>query len=159
MYSFGIVLLELLTGKRPAVFAGEVEDTVKWVKRMLERIQIPMKGLLGLGREDFSLGVKVALLCTLPDPIDRPPMSEVLLMLEGCRAIPDIFSLPIPPCLLCERTTVIGPVGNEDGCRRRRGWRRKVKVGTTSAFRSIKVYLKIQISRFERKIKGKKSFA
>lgn len=157
VYSFGIVLLELLTGKRPAVFAGEVEDTVNWVKRMLERSQVLTKGLLGLGREDFSLGVKVALLCTLSDPIDRPPMSEVLLMLEGCRAIPDIFSLPIPPCL-CERSTVIGPVGDEDGCRRRRGWRRKVKVGTTCAFRSIKVYLKIQISRFEKKIKGKKSF-
>lgn len=157
MYSFGIVLLELLTGKRPAVFAGEVEDTVNWVKRMLERSQVLTKGLLGLGREDFSLGVKVALLCTLSDPIDRPPMSEVLLMLEGCRAIPDIFSLPIPP-FLCERSTVIGPVGDEDGCRRRRGWRRKVKVGTTCAFRSIKVYLKIQISRFEKKIKGKKSF-
>lgn len=98
VYSFGIVLLELLTGRRPVMFTSQDEDIVKWVKRMLQTGQISElfdPSLLELDPEsseweEFLLAVKVALLCTAPDPADRPSMSEVIFMLEGCRVGPEI---------------------------------------------------------------------
>ncbi|XP_016468862.1 uncharacterized protein LOC107791336 [Nicotiana tabacum] len=99
VYSFGIVLLELLTGKRPLMFTQD-EDIVKWVKRQLQRGQISEllePGLLELDPEsseweEFLLGIKVGLLCTAPDPLDRPTMTDVVFMLEGCRVGPNISS-------------------------------------------------------------------
>jgi len=104
MYSFGIVLLELLTGRRPGMFAGEEEDIVKWVKRQLQRgavAELLEPGLLELDPEsseweEFLLGIKVGLLCTASDPLDRPAMGDVVFMLEGCRVGPDIPSSADP---------------------------------------------------------------
>jgi serine/threonine protein kinase len=104
VYSFGIVLLELLTGRRPGMFAGEEEDIVKWVKRQLQRgavAELLEPGLLELDPEsseweEFLLGIKVGLLCTAQDPLDRPAMGDVVFMLEGCRVGPDIPSSADP---------------------------------------------------------------
>jgi serine/threonine protein kinase len=104
VYSFGIVLLELLTGRRPAVFNLQDEDIVKWVKRMLQLGEITEvfdPALLDLDPEsseweEFLLAVKIALLCTAPDPADRPSIAEVVLMLEGCRTAPDVPSSNSP---------------------------------------------------------------
>jgi serine/threonine protein kinase len=104
VYSFGIVLLELLTGRRPGMFAGEDEDIVKWVKRQLQRgavTELLEPGLLELDPEsseweEFLLGIKVGLLCTASDPLDRPAMGDVVFMLEGCRVGPDIPSSADP---------------------------------------------------------------
>jgi hypothetical protein len=104
VYSFGIVLLEILTGKKPVMFTQD-EDIVKWVKKQLQRGQISEllePGLLELDPEsseweEFLLGIKVGLLCTAPDPLDRPSMADIVFMLEGCRVGPDIpSSLPSP---------------------------------------------------------------
>ncbi|XP_022864808.1 probable LRR receptor-like serine/threonine-protein kinase At4g36180 [Olea europaea var. sylvestris] len=103
VYSFGIVLLELLTGKRPVMFTQD-EDIVKWVKRQLQRGQISEllePGLLELDPEsseweEFLLGIKVGLLCTAPVPLDRPTMADIVFMLEGCRVGPDIPSSADP---------------------------------------------------------------
>ncbi|XP_047314865.1 probable LRR receptor-like serine/threonine-protein kinase At4g36180 [Impatiens glandulifera] len=108
VYSYGIVLLELLTGKRPAMF-GENEDIVKWVKGQLQKGQISEllePGLIELDPEsseweEFLLGVKVGLLCTARDPMDRPIMSDIVFMLEGCRvgsSSADPTSQPSPVC-------------------------------------------------------------
>ena len=69
------------------------EDIVKWVKKQLQRGQISEllePGLLELDPEsseweEFLLGIKVALLCTATDPLDRPSMTDIVFMLEGCR--------------------------------------------------------------------------
>ncbi|GFP94131.1 probable LRR receptor-like serine/threonine-protein kinase at4g36180 [Phtheirospermum japonicum] len=103
VYSFGIVLLELLTGKRPVMFTGD-EDIVKWVKKQLQRGQVSEllePGLMELDPEsseweEFLLGIKVGLLCTAPDPLDRPTMTDIMFMLEGCRVGPDIPSSADP---------------------------------------------------------------
>ncbi|KAK6150707.1 hypothetical protein DH2020_015639 [Rehmannia glutinosa] len=103
VYSFGILLLELLTGKKPVMFTQD-EDVVKWVKRQLQRGQISEllePGLLELDPEsseweEFLLGIKVGLLCTAPDPLDRPTMADIVFMLEGCRVGPDIPSSADP---------------------------------------------------------------
>ncbi|CAO2834610.1 unnamed protein product [Amaranthus hypochondriacus] len=106
VYSFGIVLLEILTGKKPIMFDQD-EDIVKWVKKQLQKGQISDlldPGLLELDPEsseweEFLLGIKVGLLCTAPDPTERPSMSDVVFMLEGCRVGPDIMSSADPTAL------------------------------------------------------------
>ncbi|KAL2504027.1 putative LRR receptor-like serine/threonine-protein kinase [Abeliophyllum distichum] len=106
VYSFGIVVLETLTGKKPVMFT-EDEDIVKWVKRQLQRGQVSEllePGLVELDPEsseweEFLLGVKVGLLCTMPDPLERPSMTDVVFMLEGCRLGPDIPSSADPTTL------------------------------------------------------------
>ncbi|GFP95179.1 probable LRR receptor-like serine/threonine-protein kinase at4g36180 [Phtheirospermum japonicum] len=106
VYSFGIVVLEILTGKKPVMFTQD-EDIVKWVKRQLQRGQVSEllePGLLELDPEsseweEFLLGVKVGLLCTMPDPIERPSMTDVVFMLEGCRLGPEIPSSADPTTL------------------------------------------------------------
>lgn len=106
VYSFGIVVLEILTGKKPVMFTQD-EDIVKWVKRQLQRGQISEllePGLVELDPEsseweEFLLGVKVGLLCTMPDPLERPSMNDVVFMLEGCRLGPEIPSSADPTTL------------------------------------------------------------
>ncbi|CAM8968473.1 unnamed protein product [Rhodiola kirilowii] len=103
VYSFGIVLLEILTGKKPVMFTQD-EDIVKWIKRTLQRGQVSEllePGLLELDPEtseweEFLLGIKVGLLCTAPDPPERPAMSDIVFMLEGCRVGPDVPSSADP---------------------------------------------------------------
>ncbi|TYI83211.1 hypothetical protein E1A91_D05G276500v1 [Gossypium mustelinum] len=109
VYSFGIVVLEILTGRKPVMFTQD-EDIVKWVKKQLQKGQISEllePGLVELDPEsseweEFLLGVKVGLLCTATDPFDRPSMADIVFMLEGCRVglkIPssaDPTSLPSP---------------------------------------------------------------
>ncbi|XP_057435021.1 probable LRR receptor-like serine/threonine-protein kinase At4g36180 [Lotus japonicus] len=106
VYSFGIVLLEILTGRKAVMFTHD-EDIVKWVKKQLQRGQISEllePGLLELDPEsseweEFLLGIKVALLCTAPDPLDRPSINDVVFMLEGCRVGPEIPSSADPTTL------------------------------------------------------------
>ncbi|KAL4297735.1 hypothetical protein GQ457_12G030870 [Hibiscus cannabinus] len=103
VYSFGVVLLEILTGRKPVMFSQD-EDIVKWVKRKLEKGQISEllePGLLELDPEsseweEFLLGVKVGLLCTAAEPLDRPAMADIVFMLEGCRVGPEIPSSADP---------------------------------------------------------------
>ncbi|RVW50371.1 putative LRR receptor-like serine/threonine-protein kinase [Vitis vinifera] len=79
VYSFGIVLLEILTELlEPGLLEIDPESS-EW--------------------EEFLLGVKVGLLCTAPDPLDRPSMSDIVFMLEGCRVGPDIPSSADPTSL------------------------------------------------------------
>ncbi|XVE94609.1 hypothetical protein REPUB_Repub02eG0023200 [Reevesia pubescens] len=106
VYSFGIVLIEILTGRKPVMFTQD-EDIVKWVKKRLQKGQISEllePGLLELDPEsseweEFLLGVKVGLLCTAPDPLDRPSMADIVFMLEGCRVGPEIPSSADPTSL------------------------------------------------------------
>lgn len=105
-YSFGIVLLEILTGKKPIMFEQD-DNIVKWVKKQLQKGQISDlldPGFLELDPEsseweEFLLGIKVGLLCTAPDPAERPSMADIVFMLEGCRVGPDIPSSADPTSL------------------------------------------------------------
>ncbi|KAL5073896.1 hypothetical protein RYX36_012880 [Vicia faba] len=107
IYSFGIVLLEILTGRKAVMFTGQDEDIVKWVKKQLQKgliSELLEPGLLEIDQEsseweEFLLGVKVALLCTAHDPLDRPSINDIVFMLEGCRVGPDIPSSADPTTL------------------------------------------------------------
>jgi serine/threonine protein kinase len=106
IYSFGIVLLEILTGRKAVMFTQD-EDIVKWVKKQLQKgliSELLEPGLLEIDQEsseweEFLLGVKVALLCTAHDPLDRPSINDIVFMLEGCRVGPDIPSSADPTTL------------------------------------------------------------
>lgn len=95
-YSFGIVLMELVTRKRPTsgIF-GDGVDIRKWVvaslpSNVLSVVDLTLKNQASLGGsvgtlerlESCCVGlIHVALACTQLNPHDRPQMSSVLSML------------------------------------------------------------------------------
>lgn len=95
IYSYGVVLLEMVSGRR-AVEAdfGEGNNIVEWVREKL------MRGEKGAAREvldpvivgavvckevreEMMLVLRVALLCTSRNPADRPSMRDVVSMLRA----------------------------------------------------------------------------
>lgn len=91
IYSFGVVLLELLTGRRPIEPEyGECVDIARWVRKqtqskegMMEVVDVKM----GLGdtskqMQEVILLLKVALRCLTDMPDQRPTMREVVQLLS-----------------------------------------------------------------------------
>ncbi|KAK9280779.1 hypothetical protein L1049_003668 [Liquidambar formosana] len=88
IYSYGVVLLELLTGKRPLdPEFGESVDVVEWIRRKirdsraLEDALDPNVGNCKHVQEEMLLVLRIALLCTAKLPKDRPSMRDVITML------------------------------------------------------------------------------
>lgn len=88
IYSYGVVLMELVTGKRPLDAAfGESVDIVEWIRRKirdnrsLEEALDPNVGNCRHVQEEMLLVLRIALLCTAKLPRDRPSMRDVLTML------------------------------------------------------------------------------
>ncbi|KAB2629928.1 leucine-rich repeat receptor-like protein kinase [Pyrus ussuriensis x Pyrus communis] len=90
IYSFGVVLLELLTGRTPVQSIEEGGDLVTWVRNYF------LLHLLSSGVLDARLDLqdeatvshmitvlKIALMCTSMSPFDRRTMREVVSMLIG----------------------------------------------------------------------------
>jgi serine/threonine protein kinase len=89
IYSFGVVLLELLTGKMPLDPAfGESVDIVEWVRRKIrnnraleEALDHSIAGHCKDVQEEMLLVLRIAILCTAKLPKDRPSMRDVITML------------------------------------------------------------------------------
>lgn len=87
MYSFGIVLLELITGKKPIEDEfGEGKDIVYWVVTHLRERKSILKVLdskvvSDSNRDDMIKVLKIGILCTSKLPTLRPTMREVAKML------------------------------------------------------------------------------
>jgi hypothetical protein len=89
-YSFGVILLELVTGRNPidgTRGAGE-ESLVAWSRGFIEDeayfgIIDPFLKETGYDRDEVRRVMKTAWLCTKPSRQDRPTMSQVLRYLEG----------------------------------------------------------------------------
>lgn len=88
IYSYGVVLLELLTGKRPLdPEFGESVDIVEWIRRKirdsrsLEEALDQNVGNCKHVQEEMLLVLRIALLCTAKLPKDRPSMRDVITML------------------------------------------------------------------------------
>lgn len=102
IYSFGVVLLELVTGQSPIQPLEKGGDLVNLVRRMMNsmtpnsevfdsRLNLNSKRVV----EEMSLVLKIALFCTSESPLDRPSMREVISMLIDARASScDSFSSP-----------------------------------------------------------------
>ncbi|PIA40013.1 hypothetical protein AQUCO_02500022v1 [Aquilegia coerulea] len=89
IYSYGVVLLELLSGKRPVdPEFGESINIVEWVCEKI-RNNIALEESLdpSVGaqckhiQEEMLLVLRIALLCTAKLPKDRPSMRDVISML------------------------------------------------------------------------------
>ena len=86
IYSFGVVLLELLTGKRPVQVLTKSKELVQWVKEMRSQgkdIEVLDPALRGRGHDDQMLNVlEVACKCINHNPGLRPTIQEVVYCLE-----------------------------------------------------------------------------
>ena len=93
IYSFGVVLLELITGKPPVQPLEQGGDLVNWVRRSIrnmvptvemfdERLDMTDKCTV----HEMSLVLKIALFCTSNSPASRPTMREVVAMIFEARA-------------------------------------------------------------------------
>ena len=89
IYSYGVVLLELITGKTPLDPAfGESVDIVEWVRRKIrskraaeEALDPYIAGQCKHIQEEMLLVLRIALLCTAKLPKDRPSMRDIITML------------------------------------------------------------------------------
>ncbi|KAJ7533236.1 hypothetical protein O6H91_13G038900 [Diphasiastrum complanatum] len=93
IYSFGVVLLELVTGRRPIEPAfGDGVDVVQWVRRkiqtkegVLDVLDPRMGSAQTLPLHEVMLVLRVALLCSSDLPVDRPAMRDVVQMLSDVK--------------------------------------------------------------------------
>lgn len=91
IYSFGVVILELVTGKPPIDAEYGENDLVKWVCSTLEQ-----KGLNHVidptldskYKEEISKVLRVGIECTSYLPISRPSMRCVVKMLQEVKTVP-----------------------------------------------------------------------
>ncbi|KAL6888498.1 hypothetical protein ACP4OV_009524 [Aristida adscensionis] len=108
MYSFGVVLLELLTGRRPVPVLTTSKELVPWVLEMRaggRQIEVLDPTLLGAGHEEQMLMVlEVACKCVNHNPTTRPAIKEVVACLESFNAdlqkqksVKDIMQLTTNP--------------------------------------------------------------
>ncbi|XP_065854517.1 leucine-rich repeat receptor-like protein kinase PXL1 [Euphorbia lathyris] len=89
IYSFGVVLLELVTGRKPLDPAfGESTDVVGWIRKRLgnnraleEALDPSIAGECKHVQEEMLLVLRIAVLCTAKNPKDRPSMRDVITML------------------------------------------------------------------------------
>ncbi|CAL5430915.1 unnamed protein product [Camellia sinensis] len=90
VYSYGVVLLEILTTRVPVDEAfGEGIDLVKWVHSAPARGETPeqildprLSTVSFTWRKEMLAALKVALLCTDSTPAKRPKMKKVVEMLQ-----------------------------------------------------------------------------
>ncbi|XVF65048.1 hypothetical protein PTKIN_Ptkin09bG0215000 [Pterospermum kingtungense] len=105
-YSYGVVLLELLTGKTPVQPLDQGGDLVTRVRHYVREHSLTA-GILDdrLNLDDESIVdhmitvLKIALICTSMSPFDRPSMREVVLMLIESKRKEDNFNKS-PTCEL-----------------------------------------------------------
>lgn len=89
IYSYGVVLLELLTGKMPLDPSfGESIDIVEWIRRKVNKkgategsLDPEIAGECKHVQEEMILVLKIALLCTAKIPKERPSMRDIITML------------------------------------------------------------------------------
>lgn len=93
IYSYGVVLMEMLSGKRSVDREfGEGNSIVDWVRLKIKSkdgIRDVLDKNTGAScapvREEMLELLRVALLCTAASPADRPSMRDVVLMLQEAR--------------------------------------------------------------------------
>lgn len=89
VYSYGVVVLEVLTGKQP--IDPTIPDglhIVDWVRQRRGRVEVLAQSMCGRPEsetEEMLQTLGVALLCVNPLPDERPTMKDVAAMLKEIR--------------------------------------------------------------------------
>ncbi|XP_034708295.1 probable LRR receptor-like serine/threonine-protein kinase At1g12460 [Vitis riparia] len=91
VYSFGIILLELVTGRNPveSSAANEVVVLCEYVRGLLESGTASNcfdTNLRGFSENELIQVMKLGLICTSETPLRRPSMAEVIQVLESIRS-------------------------------------------------------------------------
>ncbi|KAM3321933.1 putative LRR receptor-like serine/threonine-protein kinase [Capsicum chacoense] len=90
VYSFGVILLELVTGRKPveSPVANEVVILCEYVRGLIERGAASDcfdRSLRGFAENELIQVMKLGLICTSETPSRRPSMAEVVQVLETIR--------------------------------------------------------------------------
>ncbi|KAG2681362.1 hypothetical protein I3760_11G141100 [Carya illinoinensis] len=90
VYSFGVILLELVTGRKPVESprANEVVVLCEYVRALLESGSASDcfdRSLRGFAENELIQVMKLGLICTSEVPSRRPSMAEVVQVLESIR--------------------------------------------------------------------------
>ncbi|EOA16222.1 hypothetical protein CARUB_v10004364mg [Capsella rubella] len=107
VYSYGVLLLVLISGRRPLEMTGSASEIqranlMSWARKLARRGKLGDlvdQKLQNVDQEQAVLCIKVALLCLQRFSVSRPSMKEVLGMLKGEVSLPELpteFS-PSPP--------------------------------------------------------------
>ncbi|KAJ4843507.1 hypothetical protein Tsubulata_020499 [Turnera subulata] len=91
VYSFGVILLELVTGRKPveSPSANEVVILCDYVRRLLETGSASDcfdRSLRSFSENELIQVMKLGLICTSEIPSKRPSMAEVVQFLESIRS-------------------------------------------------------------------------
>ncbi|PWA92126.1 putative LRR receptor-like serine/threonine-protein kinase [Artemisia annua] len=91
VYSFGVILLELVTGRKPVESLDEHEVVVlcEYVWGLVEMGKASDcfdRSLNGFVENELIQLMKLRLICTTEVPLRRPRMSEVVQVLESIRS-------------------------------------------------------------------------
>lgn len=98
VYSYGVVLLELITGRRPVGnFGEEGQDIVQWAKRETNWskegvVKILDERLKNVATAEAMQVFFVAMLCVEEYSVERPTMREVVQMLSQAKQ-PNTFQI------------------------------------------------------------------
>ncbi|XP_038986306.1 senescence-induced receptor-like serine/threonine-protein kinase isoform X2 [Phoenix dactylifera] len=101
VFSFGVVLLELITGQAALPKIPDRGHIIQWVRPWLARGDIGnvvdkrMEGQYDTN--SVWKAAEIAMQCTLPTAIQRPTMSDVVMQLKDCLSLE----------LACERTEIL----------------------------------------------------
>ncbi|WJX49627.1 hypothetical protein P8452_36035 [Trifolium repens] len=99
IYSYGVVLMEILSGKRSVDQEfGDGNSIVDWVRSKI-KTKDGIEGILDKNaeagcskvREEMIQILRIALLCTSRNPADRPSMRDVVLMLQEAKPKRKLF--------------------------------------------------------------------
>lgn len=101
IYSFGVVLLELVTGRSPVQPLEQGGDLVSFVRRAIKnampttdifdkRLDLSLQTTI----DEMTLFLKIALFCTSTSPVNRPTMREVIAMMINAREAVSKCSTP-----------------------------------------------------------------
>ena len=90
VYSFGVIMLELVTGKKPveSPAATEVVILCEYVRDLIERGTASDcfdRSLRGFAENELIQVMRLGLICTSEVPTRRPSMAEVVQFLESIR--------------------------------------------------------------------------